>query len=215
MCDPLGSLVWGAKNGQYCIIRDGSLHIIKECMLKYSFWSGQMVNISKSNILFNKNSSATTITAIWNIPPYTLTPITVKHLGLPILFGKFKMAAFSDLLEKIQGKIEGWRSKTLSQASKTILVKVVASAIPSYVMGSFMLPDGLCHQLDKAFKNFWRGFLKDKVHNLSLKSWKSLCLPKDQGGLGFRLMKDVNVSLISKLGWKMLSNHNSPWVSQF
>jgi hypothetical protein len=98
----------------------------------------------------------------------------------------------------------------LSQAGKTILIKVVAFTIPSYAMSSFMLTDGLCHQLDKAFKNFWWGFPNNKVHNLSLKSWKSLYLPKYQGGLGFQLMKDVNVALISKIGWKMLSNYASP-----
>jgi hypothetical protein len=78
------------------------------------------------------------------------------------------------------------------------LVKVVF-AISSYAMSSFLLPDGFCHNLDKAFKNFWCGFPKNKFRNLSLKSWRSLCLPKDQGGLGFWLMKDVNFSFISKL----------------
>jgi hypothetical protein len=63
-------------------------------------WSGQTVNISKSNILFSKNISASTITAIRNILPYALTPATAKHLGLPILFGKSKTVAFTDLLEK-------------------------------------------------------------------------------------------------------------------
>jgi predicted PurR-regulated permease PerM len=75
-------------------------------------------------------------------------------MGLPLLTGKTKSPAFSDILEKVQGKIEGWRSKTLSQVGKTILVKVVASAIPSYAMSYFLLLDGLCHALDKAFKNF-------------------------------------------------------------
>jgi len=50
---------------------------------------------------------------------------------------------FLDILEKVQGKIEVWRSKTLSQAGKTVLVKVVAYFIPSYAMSSFLLPDNL------------------------------------------------------------------------
>lgn len=33
--------------------------------------------------------------------------------------------------------------------------------------------------------------------------------------MGFRLMKDINISLIAKLGWKILSNHNCLWVSHF
>jgi len=85
----------------------------------------------------------------------------------------------------------------------------VASSIPSYVMSSFMFLDILCHRLDTAFKNFWWGFPKEKNRNLTLKSWNSLCLPKDQGGMGFRLMKDINVSFITKLGWNILSNHDS------
>jgi hypothetical protein len=109
----------------------------------------------------------------------------------------------------VQGKIKGWRSKTLSQAGKSVLLKVVASSIPSYAMSFFLFPDILCHRLDNAFRNFWWGFPKGKTHNLTLKSWSSSCLPKDQGGLGFRLMKYINVSLIAKLGWKLLSNHDA------
>jgi len=132
-----------------------------------------------------------------------------------MLIGRSKKSAFFDILDKVQGKIEGWRSKTLSQTGKSVLIKVVASSIPFYAMSSFLLPDELCHKLDMAFKNLWWRFPKDKSHNLSLKSWNSLCLPKDQGGLGFRLMKDVNISLISKLGWKLLVDHDCLWVSLF
>jgi hypothetical protein len=82
-------------------------------------------------------------------------------------------------------------------------------------MSSFLFPDILCHRLDTAFMNFWWGFPVNKAHNLSLKSWNSICLPKDQGGLGFRLMKDINVSLIAKLSWKILVNHDALWIPLF
>jgi hypothetical protein len=99
--------------------------------------------------------------------------------------------------------------KTHSQARKSVLITVVAFTIHSYTMSTFLLLDKFCNKLDIAFKNFWWGFPDDKTWNLTLKSWASLCLPKDQGGLGFRLMKDVNLSLIAKLGWKLLSNRDS------
>jgi len=35
--------------------------IVKTCLNKYSIWLGQSVNISKSNILFSKNTTASTI----------------------------------------------------------------------------------------------------------------------------------------------------------
>ena len=104
--------------------------------------------------------------------------------------------------------------KTLSQAGRLVLIKSMAAAIPSYAMSSFMLPSSLCSSLDRMFKNFWWGFPSKKTKNLSLKSWDSFCLPKDQGGLGFKKMKEVNLALISKLGWKPHTNFNSAWVSQ-
>jgi hypothetical protein len=39
-------------------------------------------------------------------------------------------------------------------------------------------------------------------------------MPKELGGLGLRKMKEVNLALISKLGWKLLTNFDSMWVSQ-
>jgi hypothetical protein len=166
------------------------------------------MNVGKSNILFSPNTSLSTKVSILDILPYAETPPLAKHLGLPMSFGGSKQSSFMDILDKVHYKIEGWRSKTLSQAGKPILLKVVASSIPSYAMSSFIFPDILCHRLDTTFKNFWWGFSKGKNHNLTLKSWNSLCLPKDQGGMGFRLMKDINISLIIKLGWKILSNHD-------
>jgi hypothetical protein len=69
---------------------------------------------------------------------------TTKHLGLTLLFNRSKTTTFSDIIDEVNGKIEGWHSKTLSQASKTTFVKSVVSAIPSYAMSTFLLPNGLC-----------------------------------------------------------------------
>jgi hypothetical protein len=77
-----------------------------------------------------------------------------KYLGLPLFFGKSKSADFKDILDKVSGKIEGWRAKTLSQAERTVLIKSMASTIPSYAMSSFLLPISISTSLDRIFKNF-------------------------------------------------------------
>jgi ribonuclease HI len=117
-------------------------------------------------------------------------------------------------LDRVSQKIEGWRAKTLSQAGRTVLIKSVASTIPSYAMSSFLIPRSISTSLDRIFKNFWWGFPIHKSRNLSLKSWNSICSPKDEGGLGFRKMHDFNLALIAKLGWKLLSNSDCLWVNQ-
>jgi hypothetical protein len=93
-------------------------------------------------------------------------------------------------------------------------IKAVAAAIPSYAMSTFLLPKIFCRKLDQLFMNFWWAFSPKKIRNLSLKSWNSICSPKALGGLGFRKMEEVNLALISKLGWKLLSPSDSMWVNQ-
>ena len=96
-----------------------------------------------------------------------------------------------------------------------MLIKSMASTIPSYAMSSFLLPVSVTSSLDRIFKKFWWGFPKDRSRNLSLKSWSSICLPKHERGLGFKRMHDFNLALIAKLGWKLLSNSKCLWVKQF
>jgi hypothetical protein len=60
----------------------------------------------------------------------------------------------------------------------------------------------------------WWDFPTDRSRNLSLKSWSSICSPKAEGGLGFKRMHDFNVTLVAKLGWKMLTKSDCLWVNQ-
>jgi hypothetical protein len=172
------------------------------------------VNISKSTILFSKNTSVSSRNSITGIIPYKQTSSAPYYLGLPLIIGKSKKDAFQPILDKVIKRIDGWRAKTLSQAGRTVLIKATASAIPAYSMSTFLLPDLICNSLDKMFKDFWWGFPKDKVRNLSLKSWSSMCIPRNLGGLGFRSMKATNLALIAKLGWKFISDHDCLWVQQ-
>jgi hypothetical protein len=68
--------------------------LLKDCLHKYSSWAGHSVHADKSTILFSKNTATSTISTTRNILPYQLTPVTAKHLGLPILFNRSKTAAF-------------------------------------------------------------------------------------------------------------------------
>ena len=43
-------------------------------------------------------------------------------------------------------------------------------------------------------------------------SWDIVCLPKEEGGLGFRPLKEANMVNSLKLIWRLTSQHNSLWV---
>jgi hypothetical protein len=187
---------------------------IKACLDTYCSWSGQTINTRKSSIRFSKNTNPSTSSAILQMLPFNPNPNTSIYLGLPILIAGSKGAAFQSILDSIQGKMEGWRAKSLSQAGRLVLIKAVAAAVPSYAMSTFLLPKGFCRKIDQLFKNFWWGFPPEKIRNLSLKSWNSICSPKALGGLGLRKMEEVNLALITKLGWQLLTQVDSLWVAQ-
>jgi hypothetical protein len=213
-CSPITHLLFADDLLIFGKATSSEASTIKDCLDSYCKWSGQAVNTTKSSILFSKNTTASSINSIKGILPFKATSATAKYLGLPLFIEKSKKEAFQDILTRVLGKIEGWRAKTLSQAGRIVLIKTTASSIPSYTMSTFLLPKSFCTALDKSFKDFWWRFPKGKSRNLSLKSWRSICIPRHLGGLGIRNMYDVNLALVTKLGWKLLSNLDCLWVNQ-
>lgn len=60
-----------------------------------------------------------------------------KYIGLPSYIGKSKYEAFESIKDKVWDMINNWTNVYLSQASKEILIKTVAQAIPTYCMNLF------------------------------------------------------------------------------
>ena len=108
-----------------------------------------------------------------------------KYLGLPSLVGQRKRNTFNDIKEKLGKKLAGWEEKLLSKASKEILIKTMAQAIPTYTMSCFKIPNSLCEELIRVIRNFWWG-QKRKEKKMAWLSWDKLCEPKAKGGIGFK-----------------------------
>jgi hypothetical protein len=210
-CPPINHLLFADDLIIFAKATSTEALALSGCLQKYCSWSGQKINSGKSSILFSKNTPPASVSSILGIIPFRLSPSWPVHLGLPLTLGSSRKDAFQPIIDKVLSKISGWRAKTLSQAGRTVLIRSTAAAIPAYAMSTFLLPVSLCRILDSRFKDFWWGFPPDKTRNLCLKSWDSICLPMNQGGLGLRKMEITNLALITKLGWKFLHS-NSLWV---
>ena len=70
-----------------------------------------------------------------------------SNLELLSLVGRSKSNTFAHLKKKVANKASGWKETLLTSASKEILIKVVAQAMPSYTMSCFLLPNKLCDDL--------------------------------------------------------------------
>ena len=120
-----------------------------------------------------------------------------SYLGLPTLVGRAKYQTFSFLKDKVWKKIQGWKGQLLSRAGKEILIKAVVQSILTYTMGVFQLPVKLCDELNAMCARFWWGQISNerKIH---WKSWKVLTKPKNEGGMGFRDLRNFNLEMLVK-----------------
>ncbi|KAF4357579.1 hypothetical protein G4B88_024109 [Cannabis sativa] len=69
------------------------------------------------------------------------------------------------------------------------------------------------HSNSVRFHNLIRSTEKDRY--LALTNWKTLCTPLENGGLNFKRFEDMNLALVSKLGWKLAKGEESLWTRVF
>ena len=104
------------------------------------------------------------------------------------------------VIERVSNKVQGWKQKIMSQASRLCLIKAVVAATPVYPMSFWSFPKHTCAKIDSILRDFWWG-VKEGKRGFYLKAWDSMCVPKSVGGLGIHRSGDMNNALLAKLGW--------------
>jgi hypothetical protein len=125
------------------------------------------------------------------------TTVDERYLDLPMPEGRMCKDKFKTTKERLIKKFNNWMERNMSSGAKEVLIKVVAQAMPAYVMGFFKLPYNLCDKMTQLIQNLWWGEEAGhrKVHWVA---WDKLLMPKGLGGMGFRDLRCFNQALLAR-----------------
>ncbi|KAJ8440029.1 hypothetical protein Cgig2_020517 [Carnegiea gigantea] len=133
-----------------------------------------------------------------------------RYLGTPTINGRVTKHTFDSIMNRVDKRLAGWKTRILSNAGRLTLVQTVISTIPSFAMQMAKLLRSLCDDIDRKSNRFlWGGIEHHRgVHKVS---WETITKTQEEGGFGLQPMRQLNTAFLSKLGWRLLAERNSLW----
>ncbi|KAL2531794.1 Uncharacterized protein Adt_05145 [Abeliophyllum distichum] len=187
-----------------------SIRRVLHCIEHYERASGQLVNRDKSGIILPKRATIQQIHRLEHLTGFRHQQQSVTYLGVPLFKGHRKIFLYDDLIQKVRSRISGWASRLLSPGGRITLIRSVLSSLPLYLLQILKPPKAVLKKLESIFARFlWDS--KDHTHRLHWKRWKDLCLPTEEGGLGFRRLQDLVDTFSLKLWW-LFRSQRSLWA---
>jgi hypothetical protein len=192
--------------GEACVENLWSMKAILRC---FELISGLKVNFSKSNI-FGVNVHNSFLEGAATFLHCKVRSLPFTYLGLPVGANPRRLSTWNPILEVIQKRLTLWKNKYISLGGRVVLLNSVLAAIQIFYLSLFRMPMGVRKKIVSLQRRFlWGGAAG--ASKISWVSWCDVCRPKKEGGLGVKDLRIMNISLLTKWKWRLLSEGQSIW----
>lgn len=194
------------------IFFDGQVNSLQNISLtldRFSAWSGLSMNRSKTELFVAGLSQLETndLSALG----FSLGSLPIRYLGLPLMHRKLQICDYRPLIDQLKAKFTSWTARALSFAGRRELLSSVIHGTITFWFSTFLLPKGCIKSIESLCCRFlWNGNISERA--LAKVAWKTVCLPKAEGGLGLRDLSLWNKTLCLKLVWLLFSENESLWA---
>lgn len=132
-------------------------------------------------------------------------PLT--YHGVPLFKGRAKKRYLTPIADRIITKLSSWIGSYLSMVGRITLVKSIIHGMVTYSINVYSRTISILKKVESACGNFiWVGCINSK--KICTVSWKNLCQPYSNGGLGLRSLIILNdVANLQFLG-DMINKHD-------
>ena len=190
-----------------------SAALMKLTLSQFYDFTGLQANPTKS-CLFLAGLEDDVAESICQILQFPKGSLPMKYLGVPLITSRLKKVHCDDLVNRISSRILSWTSKFLSYAGRIQLIQSVLNGIFNYWSGMFILPKYILKQVECLMRRFlWTGGI-EKGHGAKV-AWAKVCMPKKEGGLGFKNLTQMNCILNLKHIWALFAKDNASLWSQW
>lgn len=148
--------------------------IMEHILSDFCGFSSQRVNRDKFWVWFSPNTLVYLYHSIFLSSKFGPPTVLGTYLGAPLLHSWVRKMNFHYILDKAKKKLAGWKLKSLSRATRLLLVKTTLASLPIYSRQTTLLVSSTIQYLIGCV---WFSFgIPVKVTNHHTMAWKKIDL---------------------------------------